>query len=556
METITNLIQETTMKLSIGLKLIGAQFALTLLAMLMVSASVAGGLLRWLPGYEGAERLWACGLAAALACLLGWAAARLSLLPRLWHAVEVSQAWLRGDLSLRIEDHAEDELGILADQSDQLVQQLAHDEQDLAELRQREARLSDQVRALSVLEERNRLARELHDGVKQHLFSLSMTASALQDRQQADPNCMAPDLAEMIGQIKLTAQTAQREMTLLIEGLRPASLQEHGLGQALNDYCLLFGAREHLLIYLDAQGSDNLLSPSVAEALYIITQEALANVARHARATRIDVKLRVIPEQVTLTVRDNGAGFDQSQPRQGLGVSNMHERLLALGGRLTIRSEMGHGTLVTAEIGLARPLPAPRPFSRLDESCPIPEISNWAWLGQKLVIPVGQTWPWLPADEAHLRQPLIEPQAITANTQLGWLGLGREITLRAGEKKLVRVSGVWGGYTWRVGAAWWQVRTFGGQWAILRNGQPVSGVQYQGRQMNRWSEFIYAGRGYRLAANGTPGTYQLTDEDGQEIAQFDGHTGLEITLHRPMPLTLLVVAALRLLHEKKMVIHQ
>jgi signal transduction histidine kinase len=539
------------MRLNIGLKLFVTQLALTLVAMLAVSAAAAGGLLRWLPGYEGAERLWVCGLGAVFASLLGWGAAQLSLLHRLAHALEVGLAWLRGDVTLRIADRAEDELGRLTDQMDQLVQQLEQDEQDLVELRQREARLSDQVRALSVLEERNRLARELHDGVKQHLFSLSMTASAVQDRLQTDAGKVSPDLVEMIGQLKLTSQTAQHEMTQLIEGLRPASLQENGLAKALNDYCLLFGAREHLLIYLDIQGDDKILPAPVAETLYITAQEAMANVARHARATRVDVRLGIVPEQITLTVRDNGAGFDQSQPRQGLGVSNMQERLLALGGRLAIVSEAGRGTLVTAEVGLSRPLPAPRAFSRLDENCPIPQIENWAWLGQRLVIPVGQTWPWLPADEAYLRQPLIEPQNITVTVQRGLFGMGRGITLQTGARALARTTNLWGGHSWSLGAAAWHVRDFGGKWAILRNGQPVSAVQYQGRQMNRWSEFIFAGLGYRLAPAGAPSMAQLTDENGQEIAQFSNHTGLEITLRRPLPLILLLVAVLRLLEEKK-----
>jgi NarL family two-component system sensor histidine kinase LiaS len=541
------------MKLNIGLKLIATQFALTLAALLLVSAAAASGLLRWLPGYAAAERLWICGLGAALASLLGWAVARATLLRRLAHANVIGQAWLRGNMALRMADRAEDELSRLTDQMDQLVQQLAHDEQDLAELRQREARLSDQVRALSIAEERSRLARELHDGVKQQLFSMALTASAIQDRVNQQPDCMTPAMAEMVKQLKTTAQTAQHEMTRLIEGLHPASIQERGLAAALNEYTLLFGAREHLLIYLNAQGNDGLLPISVAETLYLVAQEALNNVARHARATRVDVKLRCLPEEVSLTVRDNGSGFDPSQPRRGLGTASMQERLVAAGGRLSLHSAPGRGTTVIAQVGLGRPLPPLNDLNRLDPTRPQPSIANWLWLGQRLVIPVGQTWPWLPADEDFLRQPLLDPaQALHAQISNGLLGLGRSLRLAAGDVA-ARVTHGLGGFTWRLHGANWRLtyRSPEGRQVLLRNGQPLAAVQYQGRQMDTWSEFIYAGRGYRLARNGTPGAYRLSDEDGQEIAQLTSQAGLTIILNRPLPLNLLLMAALRLLEEKQ-----
>ena len=92
---------------------------------------------------------------------------------------DIIQAWNRGSLSLRIGDRSKDQIGLLGIQLDQLAEHLEEDERDLDELRQRNMRLTDQVRALTVVEERNRLARELHDNVKQHLFSLTMTASGM-----------------------------------------------------------------------------------------------------------------------------------------------------------------------------------------------------------------------------------------------------------------------------------------------------------------------------------------------------------------------------------------
>jgi signal transduction histidine kinase len=494
--------------------------------------------------------------AAGLAALLGWLFTRRRL-RRLKKAAAVSEAWLRGDLSPLIEDPAPDDFGRVARRLDQLTRQLSRDEQDLAELRAREARLTDQVRALSVVEERNRLARDLHDGVKQHLFSLSMTSSAIQDRLKSDPGCMPPELAEMFGQMGASAQAAQREMTQLIEGLRPASLQERGLALALNDYCLLFGAREHLLIYLEVQGEAALLPAYPAETLYIVAQEALANITRHARATRVDVRLNILPDLVTLSLRDNGAGFDRSLPHTGLGISNMQERLLALGGRLTVESQPGLGTLVSAEVGLARPLPDSPQVDRLDENRPLPHIENWAWLGQKLTIPVGQTWPWHPAEEASLQRPLIELDQAPLRLKVlpGFLGFGRGCQLQAGptEAVLARLRRTASGSHWRLSGIRWsfkRVAGLAGKGVLYRNGQPLAAVQYQGRQMNMWSEFVYAGRGYRLGCSGPGGASSLTDEAGQELLQLSTDGSLVITLLCPLPLPLLNMVLLRYLEER------
>jgi len=255
-----------------------------------------------------------------------------------------------------------------------------------------------------------------------------MTASAIRARFDALQN--APDeLDEMVREVETTAQAAQREMTRLIKDLRPGSLQEQGLAMALNDYTLLFGARERLLIYLEVQGNDALLPPSASEALYRVTQEALHNVARHARATRVDVRLRCIPEHVALTIRDNGIGFDTSQPRRGLGLANMEERMMTVGGALSVVSQIGIGTTVLAEVGLPHPLGTMelREIAGLDRDRPSPTIENWAWLGQRLVIPVGQIWPWLPADQMRLRRPLVDPseELLMVRKDTGFLGLRR-----------------------------------------------------------------------------------------------------------------------------------
>ncbi len=476
------------------------------------------------------------------------------LVRRLQRIREISQAWLRGNLALRIADPCNDELGYISTHLDALAEHLEDDEQDLVELRERNARLTDQVRALAVVEERNRLARELHDSVKQYIFSLAMTASAVKARFETWAD--APeDLEEMIREIETSAQNAQRETTRLIEDLRPGSLQENGLAATLNDYTLLFGAQEHILVYVEVQGDDAHLTPSVAEALYRVAQEALHNVARHAHATRVDVHLKIEPEYVMLTVRDNGVGFDPHNIQRGLGLSNMQERVMAIGGRLTFDGQVGSGTTVQAEVGLAQPFSALTLPTSTEKQRPQPTIENWAWLGQKLVIPVGQVWPWLPADLVHLQRPTVQPNggSLKLKGVSGFFGLKRNYVLQfeGQQSPLARIHHSSSGYEWEFESVSWalrDIRGLSGRMVLTRNRQPLAAMQYQGPQMHTWTEIVYNQRGYRLAyVKDGQCAYILTDEAGAMLLCAESAT--QITLHRALPLCLLVMVVARILDE-------
>ncbi len=545
-------------KMNLQHKLVLTSVVVTLAAVL-IAEGVALGIMS-LFTFErpaGGVHIVLVATVAALAGLLLGAWASRSVTHRVQNILQVSRAWLRGNLSLRVADPGADDLGLLAEQLDLLVEQFEQDEQDLDELRERNARLTDQVRALAVVEERNRLARELHDSVKQHLFSLAMTASGIRARFDTLQN-VPDDLAEVVREVETTAQTAQREMTRLIEDLRPHSLQEQGLAAALNDYTLLFGAREHILVYLEVQGNDTLLPHLVAESLYRVAQESLHNVARHARATRVDMHLRCIPEQATLTIRDNGVGFDNGQARRGLGLANMQERMLDVGGRLTVDSQIGAGVTVVAKVELTHPLGALTEITRLDRDRPHPTIENWAWLGQRLVIPVGQTWPWLPADQVHLRQPLVEigKEPLTLKRTPGFLGLGRNYILQL-EQHHTRIHSSRSGYEWEYQGASWalrRIRGLSGRMVLTRDRQPLAAIQHQGRLLNIWSEIVYGGRGYRLShVKGQPGHTVLVDEIGGELLLAQGgdlpRRGIQIELRRALPLPLLVMVAARIVDE-------
>jgi signal transduction histidine kinase len=535
-------------------KLVLSHIAVTLGAVLLAEALTLGAryLLTGLlpserPGW-GPYVVLEIAIVAGAALLLGLWANR-SLTHRLQRVLEVCRTWLRGNLSLRIADPVADDLGLLAGQLDLLSEHLRQDERDLAELHEYNTRTIDQVRALAVDEERDRLARELHDGVKQHLFSLSMTASAIRTHLEGRSDT-SPDLKEMAQEVETTSKTVQRDLTRLIENLRPGSLEEKGLAAALNDYALLFGAREHILVYLDAQGNDALLPPSVAESLYRMAQEALHNVARHARATRVDIRLRCLTEQATLTLSDNGVGFDTRQAHRGLGLGNMQDRMMSVGGRLSIDSAPGSGTTVRAEVGLTRPLSSQAESIPQDRERPTPRIENWAWLGQRLVIPVGQTWPWLPADRVHLRQPLMEPGDGPLNVAQGsgLLGLRRRYLLQRQQNgpPLARIRGHRWGYAWRSEGAAWALQHVRGprntsRAVLLRNEQPLAAAQLQGRLLNTWTEIVYDERGYRLSQARTGGSFLLTDQSGEELLSIEGGAILRVKLCRALPLPLLAM---------------
>ena len=214
------------------------------------------------------------------------------------------------------------------------------------------ARLSERSRELSVLEERSRLAGDLHDAVSQKLFSLRARARAAAVLAGRDP---ARAAAEMEAVAQLGAE-AQAELRAVIDGLAPPELGEAGLAESLRRYAVLAGRAHGVAVRFEAAGLP-VLDERQEAALYRVAQEALHNALRHAGAGRIAIELSRSPRRVILAVTDDGAGFAAGAP-EGLGFASMRGRAAAVGGTLTIRSAPGAGTSVR----LALPLhhhPAP-----------------------------------------------------------------------------------------------------------------------------------------------------------------------------------------------------
>jgi signal transduction histidine kinase len=210
------------------------------------------------------------------------------------------------------------------------------------------ARLYERNRELTVVEERNRMARELHDAVAQKLFSLRLTAQAAAALATRDPDRMQAELA----QVERLAADALAELRAVIFELRPAELAEDGLAASLRKHIevldRVYGAR----VTFETGGDGDVDLPDDRElVLFRIAQEAVHNALRHARAGTVSVRLCRTPPDVTLTITDDGAGFDAADAtRDGLGLTSMRDRAEAVGGALTVESAPGAGTVVRVEV--------------------------------------------------------------------------------------------------------------------------------------------------------------------------------------------------------------
>ncbi len=210
------------------------------------------------------------------------------------------------------------------------------------------ARSFQESRELSVLDERNRLARDLHDAMTQTLFSLRLTletaASALAD----DP----AGAARHVQAASSLVETTFAELRTLIFELRPPALEADGLAETVRKHLDVVGRAHRLAVRVTTTG-DRRLAAIQEGAVYRIVQEAVTNVVRHARATTINVHLSIGDEGAAARIADDGVGFDPSARAiraRHLGLTSMRERAQALGGTCTVESTPGEGTTVVVEV--------------------------------------------------------------------------------------------------------------------------------------------------------------------------------------------------------------
>jgi signal transduction histidine kinase len=211
-------------------------------------------------------------------------------------------------------------------------------------------------RALSAIisaqeQERQRIARELHDQMGQHIVALSLGLARL-----AQITRELPAALPLIGQLRFVADSLGRDVHMLALELRPSSLDHLGLSVALSSYAQEVSDRSGLTIDVHCDSADALdLAEVVKTGLYRIAQEALTNIVKHARARHVSIILERHGEHLQLIVEDDGDGFGEpSRDANKLGLNGMHERAGLLNGSVTIESSPGRGTTVYARLPLAQ----------------------------------------------------------------------------------------------------------------------------------------------------------------------------------------------------------
>jgi signal transduction histidine kinase len=210
------------------------------------------------------------------------------------------------------------------------------------------AQLYQRAQDVAALEERNRLARELHDSVAQALYSINLfTDATLMAWETNKPEVVEENLGELAD----LSRQAMADMRLLIFELRPPALQEVGLVAALQSRLNAVETRTGMQAVIQFDGAFH-LSAEQEDQLYRITQEALNNVIKHAHANQVKVQLTGEAECIRLVIEDDGIGFDPVVGGQagGHGIRNIHERAEKIGARCWIDSAPGQGTKVTIEV--------------------------------------------------------------------------------------------------------------------------------------------------------------------------------------------------------------
>nr|WP_243398438.1 sensor histidine kinase [Deinococcus koreensis] len=228
------------------------------------------------------------------------------------------------------------------------------------------AQLIERAGARAGEQERARLARELHDSVAQALYGITLGAKTARATLELDPERTRASLEYTIR----LAEGGVSEMKALLFSLRPDALEEGGLVAALRQHAHALEARHGLTVHAELK-TEPRLGPDAQAAAYRVAQEAMHNIVKHARATQVWLDVHEDGQQVILSVRDDGRGFDPAAPRSGtLGQRSMRERAAGVGGGLEVRSAPGAGTQVTLRLPVDAPVQAELRLPPGPESAP------------------------------------------------------------------------------------------------------------------------------------------------------------------------------------------
>jgi len=212
-------------------------------------------------------------------------------------------------------------------------------------------RLQKQAAQIVVIEERERLARDLHDSVTQSLFSLTLFAATARELVHNDQLLQAE---QFIDDIASTANQTHKEMRLLLYELQPSVLAREGLVDALRQRLDAVESRSGIDGQLSADLNTN-LPTSIEAVLFKVANEALNNTLKHANADKVLIKIEAQETQTRMEITDNGTGFqiDSKEHKMGMGLTNMKQRMMSIGGTFDCRSSLGEGTTITVSVEMS-----------------------------------------------------------------------------------------------------------------------------------------------------------------------------------------------------------
>ncbi len=264
------------------------------------------------------------GLAGLFGIIFGFLNAKF-FTSRLDKVTTSARAWSQGNFTVLVDDHNRDELAELGHTLNNMAVQMDN--------------LLDERQEISIMEERNRLARELHDSVKQQAFAASAQLAAAHSLYKRDPDSAESNLSEA----ERLVDDVRRELTDLIHELRPAALKGEGLVKATRQ---LAAETENMLgipILVRVKG-ERTIPLEIEQTLYRILQGALSNIARHSFAKGVEIHITYSRTDIDVSVEDDGIGFLPAEHSYGIGLKSIQERIDLINGSMHIISQPGAGT--------------------------------------------------------------------------------------------------------------------------------------------------------------------------------------------------------------------
>ncbi len=265
------------------------------------------------------------------------------LATRLQNVIFTSKRLANGDFEARVLDPYPDDIGQIGQQLNSMADILAQNIHLLRDLAQTNTRLMSDAEEHAIQLERVRLSRELHDDIAQKLFSLSAHSAILPQLIQQDSQAGIKQ-AQYIAQL---SEQANLDLRALLMNLRPPQMIQRGLSDALESLCSDWQRTNRVSVECTLVLQGKYIPIGIQDVIYRITQEALSNITKHAHATSVIVSVLEGAYQLTVSITDDGVGFDMTKPTNGhFGLMSMRERARAVGGQMTIESDSGHGTTI------------------------------------------------------------------------------------------------------------------------------------------------------------------------------------------------------------------